>query len=108
MSNFIQDITDLRESGWRSRRDADGPKTIDEIHLEVNRQQEEESYARINHFQQPRPQEPRTNYNYNNFSTTKSTRFLTMGRKPYELETETERFTLAPNRVLQNNFNRPQ
>jgi hypothetical protein len=35
----MQDVLDLRISGWKARREVAGPKTIDQIHEDIEKEQ---------------------------------------------------------------------
>lgn len=39
---MIQDVVDLRKTGWKPRREDNNPKTIDQIHREVHKEREEQ------------------------------------------------------------------
>ena len=39
---FMQDVIELRQNGWKKRREDAGPKTIDQIHKEVEKDQMEQ------------------------------------------------------------------
>ena len=45
---MIQDVIDLRKSGWKPRREDNNPKTIEQIHKEVIREREEQEREREN------------------------------------------------------------
>ena len=36
---IMQDVLDLRISGWKARREVAGPKTIDQIHEDIEKEQ---------------------------------------------------------------------
>ena len=38
---LMQDVIELKQNGWRKRREDAGPKTIDQIHKEVEKEQME-------------------------------------------------------------------
>ena len=42
----IVDVIDLRKAGWKSRKNDDNPKTIDQIHKEAA-QEEKDAMARV-------------------------------------------------------------
>nr|CAH0113662.1 unnamed protein product [Daphnia galeata] len=39
---MIQDVVDLRKTGWKPRREDNNPKTIDQIHREVHKERKEQ------------------------------------------------------------------
>ena len=44
---LMQDVIELRQNGWRKRREDAGPKTIDQIHKEVEKEQMEMKIAHM-------------------------------------------------------------
>jgi translation initiation factor 4G len=51
---MIQDVVDLRKTGWKPRREDNNPKTIDQIHREVHKEREEQE-RELNNPQSQRP-----------------------------------------------------
>ena len=51
---MIQDVVDLRKTGWKPRREDNNPKTIDQIHREVHKEREEQE-RELNNPQFPGP-----------------------------------------------------
>ena len=52
---LIQDVIELRENNWRKRREDAGPKTIDQIHKEAEKEQKEQMIANITQSMGPPP-----------------------------------------------------
>ncbi|XP_064642911.1 eukaryotic translation initiation factor 4 gamma 1-like isoform X3 [Lineus longissimus] len=52
---MIQDVIELRSSNWVPRRDDNKPKTIDQIHQEVQRERQEEQFLIAQHALNPQP-----------------------------------------------------
>ena len=52
---LLQDVIDLSENGWRKRREDAGPKTIDQIHKEVEKEQMEIKIANMTSSMGPPP-----------------------------------------------------
>jgi translation initiation factor 4G len=51
---MIQDVVDLRKTGWKPRREDNNPKTIDQIHREVHKKRDEQERELNNpQFQRP-------------------------------------------------------
>ena len=44
---LMQDVIELRQNGWKKRREDAGPKTIDQIHKEVEKEQMEMKFAHM-------------------------------------------------------------
>ena len=44
---LMQDVIELRQNGWKKRREDAGPKTIDQIHKEVEKEQMEMKIAHM-------------------------------------------------------------
>ena len=44
---LMQDVIELKQNGWRKRREDAGPKTIDQIHKEVEKEQMEMKIAHM-------------------------------------------------------------
>ena len=38
-SSLIQDVIDLKDNKWQKRREDAGPKTIEEIHADIKKEQ---------------------------------------------------------------------
>jgi translation initiation factor 4G len=53
---MIEDVVDLRKRRWEPRREDNNPKTIDQIHREIQEEQEEQELERkLNNPQSRRP-----------------------------------------------------
>ena len=52
---LLQDVVDLERNGWRKRREDAGPKTIDQIHKEVEKEQMEQKLAHMTSSMGPPP-----------------------------------------------------
>ena len=65
---LMQDVIDLRNNGWKKRREDAGPKTIDQIHKEVEKEQMEQKLAHMTSSMGPPParrDNDRRNYDRN-------------------------------------------
>ena len=51
----MQDVIELRQNGWKKRREDAGPKTIDQIHKEVEKEQMEQKLQHMTSSMGPPP-----------------------------------------------------
>ena len=59
---FMQDVIELRQNGWKKRREDAGPKTIDQIHKEVEKEQMEQKLQQMTSSMGARRQDDRRMY----------------------------------------------
>ena len=59
---MIQDVIDLRRNNWKPRREKAGPKTIDQIHQEADREKTQKKLMEM----QPLPNIPQPQSNRGN------------------------------------------
>ena len=59
---LMQDVIELRQNGWKKRREDAGPKTIDQIHKEVEKEQMEQKLQQMTSSMGARRQDDRRMY----------------------------------------------